>query len=402
MKTLNKYKKKIIDFFDPKGKLKKTYHDAPFPKVKSKKRFIKLIMEYIFGVMHQYKVSANTIFDKSKDAKAFYKLIKQDKYDFSDLLTKQSYQLLGNYLDQFKKHKCYDSWCTNHRITIVLDKMECPRTSGNHEKSKKLHKSENGHYLINLAIVVGDNKSLFDLDSLLYDPECGRSSIEIALEMLKKCVSFVKSRDIDMDRFRFTADREFLTKEIVGYCKEENLRFVTRAKGNTVFYDSDFKFNARWLKRILYKYFQDDFKTSSQLDSWSHRHKKPKYEYWSGIYDSNFGKVKVVAVKVKDRKLTDSNYGKGLHILISFDPSMTAVQIIQTYKGQRWQIEVFHRSYKRDIEVVTSYIGLSFIGLRNHYILRSISYLYLAKIKCDKASWKNTIGQIKRQFSKLE
>ena len=46
-----------------------------------------------------------------------------------------------------------------------------------------------------------------------------------------------------MNRIRFSADREFLANYITDYCIENKVRFVTRAKSNTVFYDGDFKFN---------------------------------------------------------------------------------------------------------------------------------------------------------------
>ncbi len=399
MKTLFKTFRSILQFFGLDVKLKKIYNETSYPKVKKVKNFINLIKTYILGAIFYYNCSANTIFEKDNDKKVFYNLIKQKKYDFSKLLVSQGFNLLHYYLEKHKHHKKYDSWSSDNILTLVIDKMECPRTSGNHEKSKKLYKSKNGHYLINLALVVGDNKELFDLNSVLYDPDCNKTSIEVALEMLQEVITFIKTHNIEMNRIRFSADREFLTKEVVNFCKDENLSFITRAKNNTVFIDGDFKFNTRWLKGFLFHICFEDFRMSTQLNSWSDKHKKPRYKYWSKVFQSNYGAVKVVAVIESEKEITLKNFNRAIQILLCFNINMTAIQIIECYRGQRWQVEVFHKSWKRDIEVVKSYIGLSFIGLKNHYIFRALSYLYLAKYRYDKGSWKGTIGQNKKKFA---
>ncbi len=375
--------------------------NAVFPKVKSVKRFIKIIEIYILFALETYKFSANTIFTNSADKKCFYNLIKQDKYNFSNLLLEQSCEILKDFLEKHKNHKCYDSWVSRNRITIVVDKMECPRTTSNFEKSKKLYKSDNGHYLINIAFVIGDSRYIFDLNSVLYDPDCGKSSIKVAYDMIIDCIEYLNSHCIEMNRIRLCVDREFLTKYIKNYCSAKGVSFITRAKSNTVFYDADFKFNSRFLKEYLYHICLDDFKQSVQLDSWSKKHNRPYYDYWTRIFGSNFGNVRVVAVKTRGKYLDNKNYKRNIHILISFCTELNAVQIIETYKGQRWQVEVFHKSYKNDLECVTSYVGKSFIGLMNHYILRAIGHLYLSKYRLDKTSWKYTIGKAKRYFSML-
>jgi hypothetical protein len=104
------------------------------------------------------------------------------------LLKGEGYYVLEDYLRQHKEHSHYDSWVSRHQITIVIDKMECSRTTSNFEKSKKLYKSENGHYLINRCFVVGDSEELFIVDSVLYDNTCGKSSVSVAQNMLQELI----------------------------------------------------------------------------------------------------------------------------------------------------------------------------------------------------------------------
>ena len=192
MKTLNNKIESILRYFQLEVKLKKIYTDTVFPKVKSVLRFVSMIKDYIISAMKFCNFSANTIFIDNKVKKCFYNLIKQKKYDFSKLLLEQSYALLDDFLEEHKKHKEYDSWVSRNRITIVIDKMECPRTTGNFEKSKKLYNSDNGHYLINIAFVIGDSKYIFDINSVLYDPDCDKTSVRIAFEMLKIVLNILR------------------------------------------------------------------------------------------------------------------------------------------------------------------------------------------------------------------
>jgi hypothetical protein len=205
-----------------------------------------------------------------------------------------------------------------------------------------------------------------------------------------------------MNRFHIVVDGEFINKSIIKYCVNTSLAYVTRAKNNTIFYDGYFKFNAKWLKDYLFYCCLDDFKRSSELDNWCKKHKgRPNYKYWTKIFGSNFGSVRVVAVILADKELTKSNYRHNIVILFCTNTSLNSIRIIKIYKGQRWQIEVFHRSLKQDFDIVTGYIGTRFIGLRNHYSLRCLSHLYLSKYISLKKSWKGKIGKTKWRFAFL-
>ena len=395
----------ILQYFDTNVKLKMIYKEAPFPKAKSERRFINITRKYILGAIKNYKYSANVIFKKGKDKEFIYNVIKQKKYCFSKMLKSNAYQVLKEYLEKHKEHKEYDSWVSKNRITIVIDKMECERTTNNFEKSKRLHKAENGHYLINLVFVVGDDKEIYPLNSVLYDPECDKTSIEVASEMVKECIEFIKDSGIELNRIGFSGDREFLAHIIFDYFSEydqSRIKCVTGAKSNTVFYSNDgFKYNGDYLKNYLFHHYLSVFKYSTRLDGWCIKHNKPRYKYWTAIRRSNFGIVRIVVFIEADKELTENNYKNNMHILINFGANMNAIQMIETYRGHRWQIEVFHKDWKQVIEIVKSYTGLSFVGLSNHYILRTLSYLYLAKYIANKKSWKGTIGQNKRKFVML-
>jgi hypothetical protein len=177
----------------------------------------------------------------------------------------------------------------------------------------------------------------------------------------------------------------------------KRLRQYLLRKKNTVIYNKHgCKSNVDELKQKLFENHIDDFKYSSQFDDWTKKHNKPRYKYITMIRKTNFGIVRIVAFVDSDVELTEKNYKKHIHILINPNANMTAIQMIKTYRGHRWHIEVFHKDLKQNIEIVKSYRGLSFIGLKNHYILRVISYLILVRYKSLKHSWKQSIGKMKR------
>jgi len=167
MKTTKKLTS-ILSFFNPKIKLSKFYDEIPSPKVEKKSRFVRFVLDYIIAGIFYYFISVNSLFESRSDKECFYNILKQEKYDFSKLLKGEGYYVLEDYLRQHKEHSHYDSWVSRHQITIVIDKMECSRTTSNFEKSKKLYKSENGHYLINRCFVVGDSEELYGLKIIFF------------------------------------------------------------------------------------------------------------------------------------------------------------------------------------------------------------------------------------------
>lgn len=395
----------IIQNLGIKVKLKEIYDEALYPKSFSKRRFEKIFSQYIKGALKNYSYTANILFEQRKNKDFFYNAIKNKNYDFCKVLKDCSYKVLNEYLDKHKEHKQYDSWVSKNYITLVIDKMECERTTGNFEKSKKLYKADNGHYLINLCFVIGDDKVIYPIETVLYDNECGKSSIDIAERMLKDCVRVIVDSGIPLNRIRFSADREFLNHKILDIFKEygiKDIKCVLAGKLNTVIYNKyDIKSNVRELKSKLYKEKLDDFKYSVQLDNWCSKHNRPRYKYYTFIRKSNFGSVRIVAFYDDSIELTDTNYNDNLHILLNPGANMTGIQMIVTCRGHRWHIEVYHKDLKQNIEIVSSYRGLSFIGLRNHYILRILSYLVLVRSLSLKGSWKRTIGKTKRSIVML-
>lgn len=338
---------------------------------------------------------------KKKDKDFFYNAIKNKNYEFNKLLKSCSYKILTNYLDKHKEHKEYDSWVSKNYITLVIDKMECERTTNGFEKSKKLHKAENGHYLINLCFVIGDDKEIYPLESVLYDPDCGETSIDVSKRIVYNALQFIKDSGISLNRIRFSADREFLNHKILDifYGKFKEVKCVMAAKINTVIYNKHgCKSNVSELKTKLFYNHLDDFKYSSQFDTWTERHKRRRCKYFTLKRKTNFGFVRILAVVNADVELTEENYKDHIKIFINPNANMTSTQMVATYRGHRWYIEVFHKDLKQNIEIVKSYRGLSFIGLRNHYILRVLSYLVLVLYKNLKKTWKNTIGKTKRSI----
>lgn len=393
----------MLDKLDTKVKLNGIFEEADYPKTLSKTRFINITEKYIKGGIENYKHTANVIFNNKKNREFFYREIKNKNYNFGYLLKDTSKDIIRERLKELNLHNEYDSFVSRNYITVVIDKMECERTTDNFEKNKKLHKAENGHYLINLCFVIGDDKEIYPFNSVLYDPDCGKTSIDIAREMVLELLDLIKESGIELNRVRFSADREFLNEKILSlfYNKDfEVIKCVIPAKKNTVYYNKNgIKSNMEELKEKLFYERLDDFKYSTQLDTWASNHDRPRYKYYTLIRFTNFGKVRIVAFFDSSKRLTEDNFHKHIIILINPNANMTAIQMIKTLRGHRWHIEVFHKDLKQNLEIVKSYRGLDFIGLRNHYILRVYSYLVLSYYIHLKSSWKKTIGILKRYIA---